>query len=120
MLWGERARRQRALLGLLAFFALLDLAFAVIVMRADGSSQAQAAPLPMHPIVGNFVPDATQLSDCSDEACFQQAFGNISYREGPKPALALASRLYHHGADPACHRVSHFIGAAALVRFNGN
>ena len=120
MLWGERARRRRALLILLALFALADLAFAVAVMRADGSSPAQAAPLPMHPIVGSFVPDGTQLSDCSSAACFQQAFGNISYRDGPKPALALASRLYDHGADPACHRVSHFIGAAALVRFNGD
>src|SRR5262249_37312667 len=48
------------------------------------------------------------------------AFGNIAYREGPKPALALASKLYDNGADPACHRVSHFIGAASLVRFHGN
>src|SRR6188768_3829865 len=117
MLWGERVRRRNALLAMLVFFALADLAFAVIVMRSDGASQAQAAPLPMHPIVGSFVPDGTHLSDCSDQACFQQAFGNISYREGPKPALALAYRLYDHGADPACHRVSHFIGAAALVRF---
>lgn len=120
MLRGGRAKRRSALLGLLALFALADLAFAVIVMRSDGASQAQAAPLPMHPIVGSFVPDGTQLSDCSDPACFQQAFGNISYREGPKPALALAYRLYHHGADLECHRVSHFIGAAALVRFDGN
>jgi hypothetical protein len=120
MLRGVRAKRTRALLGLLALFALADLAFAVIVMRSDGSSQAQAAPLPMHPIVGSFVPDGTHLSDCSDQACFQQAFGNISYREGPKAALALAYRLYDHGADPACHRVAHFIGAGALVRFDGN
>jgi hypothetical protein len=120
MLSGERAKRRGVLLGLLALFALADLAFAVIVMRSDGSSQAQAAPLPMHPIVGSFVPDETHLSDCSDQACFQQAFGNISYREGPKAALALAYRLYDHGADPACHRVAHFIGAGALVRLGGN
>jgi hypothetical protein len=120
MLWGERAKRRRALFTLLVFFALADVAFAVIVMRSGGGTPAQAAPLPMHPIVGSFVPDGTQLTDCSDAACFQQAFGNISYREGPKPALALANRLYDHGADPACHRVSHFIGAAALLRFNGN
>jgi hypothetical protein len=120
MLRGGRATRRRALLLLLALFALADLAFAVAVMRTDGSSPAQAAPLPMHPIVGSFVPDDTQLSDCSSPACFQQAFGNISYREGPKPALALANRLYHHGEDPECHRVSHFIGAAALVRFDGD
>jgi hypothetical protein len=120
MLWGERARRRRALLGLLALFALADLAFAVIVMRSDGGSQAQAAPLPMHPIVGGFVPDGTQLSDCSDPRCFQQAFGNIAFHDGPKPALALARKLFDDGVDPACHRINHFIGAAALVRFNGN
>jgi hypothetical protein len=120
MLWGERAGRRRALLALLALFAAADIAFALVVIHADGGSPAQAAPLPMHPIVGSFVPDGTQLSACSDARCFQQAFGNISYREGPKPALALAKRLYHGGADIACHRVSHFIGAAALVRFNGN
>ena len=120
MLWGERVGRRRALFTLLAFFALADIAFAVVVMRSDGGSPAQAAALPMHPIVGSFVPNDTQLSDCSAARCFQQAFGNISYYEGPKAALALASRLYHGGADPACHRVSHFIGAAALVRFNGN
>jgi hypothetical protein len=120
MLWGERARRRRALLTLLVLFALADLAFAVVVMRSGGGSQAQAAPLPMHPIVGSFVPDDTQLSDCSSAECFQQAFGNISYREGPKVAQALANRLYHHGTDPACHRVNHYIGAGALVRFGGN
>jgi hypothetical protein len=120
MLWGERAKRRRALFTLLVFFALADVAFAVIVMRSGGGTPAQAAPLPMHPIVGSFVPDGTQLSDCSDAACFQQAFGNISYRDGPKEAQALANRLYDHGTDPACHRVNHFIGAAALVRFNGN
>ena len=120
MLWGERAGRRRALFALLVFFALADLAFAVIVMRSGGGSPAHAAPLPMHPIVGSFIPDDTQLSDCSDARCFQQAFGNIAYREGPKPALLLANRLYHGGADPTCHRVSHFIGAAALARYDGN
>jgi hypothetical protein len=120
MLWGERIGRRRALVALLALFAAVDIAFALVVIHADGGSSAQAAPLPMHPIVGSFVPDDTRLSDCSDARCFQQAFGNISYREGPKPALSLANRLYHGGVDLACHRVSHFIGAAALVRFNGN
>ena len=120
MLWGERAKRRRALLGLLALFALADLAFALIVMRTDGGSQAQAAPLPMHPIVGSFVPDDTQIGDCSDPSCFQQAFGNLAYREGPKSALALAYKLFDHGADPTCHRVSHFIGAASLLRFDGD
>jgi hypothetical protein len=120
MLWGERVRRRNALLTLLVFFALADLAFAVIVMRTDGASPAQAAPLPMHPIVGGFVPDETRLSECSDARCFQQALGNVSYREGPKVALALAYKLYDGGGDPACHRAAHYIGAAALVRFDGN
>ena len=52
--------------------------------------------------------------------CFQQAFGNIAYRDGPKDALALVETVYGNGSDPACHRVTHLIGAASLARFGGN
>ena len=119
MLWGERVRRRRALIAMLALFALADIAFAVVVMSAGSGGSAQAA-LPMHPVVGSFVPDDTQVSECSDSRCFQQAFGNIAYRDGPKAALSLVDRFYGNGADPACHRITHIIGSASLARFGGN
>ncbi len=54
------------------------------------------------------------------QRCFQQAFGNIAYRDGPKDALALVETVYGNGSDPACHRVTHMIGAASLARFGGD
>ena len=120
MLWGERVGRRRALIAVLALFALADIAFAVVVMRGGSGGTAQAA-LPMHPVVGSFVPDETQARRVlPTPGCFQQAFGNIAYREGPKAALSLVDRVYGNGADPACHRVTHIIGAASLARFGGN
>jgi hypothetical protein len=119
MLWGERGRRRRALVGVLIAFAVVDgtLAFAVL---NESSSAAPAVALPLHPVAGSFVPDDTQLSDCTDEACFQQAFGNVAYREGPKPALRLVAEIYGSGGSQACHRAVHAIGAASLVRYHGS
>jgi hypothetical protein len=76
-----------------------------------------------HPIAGEFVADDTSLADCGgDTVCLEQAFGNLSYREGPWVALDLfEERLV---GDPVvergCHRIAHFIGSAALERFDGN
>jgi hypothetical protein len=76
-----------------------------------------------HPIAGEFVADDTELEDCAGESsCLEQAFGNIAFREGPRPALELFEGLL--GTDPAvekgCHRIAHFIGAGALERFGGD
>src|SRR5262245_20164178 len=94
---------------------------------SGGVRVAQSAALPAgigslnpHPIAGKFKPDKTRLADCSDQTCFEQAFGNIAYDDGPKAAIALAAKKYDEGADPSCHRVMHVIGAAALARFKGN
>jgi hypothetical protein len=119
MLWGERFTRRRVLVGVLVVFALADAALAFAVMKADGGTGARAA-LPLHPVTNEFRLDDTQLNGCTDGGCFQQAFGNIAYREGPKVALELVDDLYGNGSDPACHRVVHFIGAASLARFDGN
>jgi hypothetical protein len=119
VLWGERFTRRRVLVGILVVFALADAALAFAVMQADGSTPARAA-LPFHPVATDFRPDDTQLGQCSDQGCFQQAFGNIAYRQGPKPALDLVDEIYGNGSDPACHRVTHLIGAASLARFHGN
>lgn len=119
MLWGERFTRRRVLVGLLAVFAVADAALVFVVMQADGGTPARA-PLPFHPVTNDFRPDDTQLNRCSDAGCFQQAFGNIAYRQGPTAALALVDEVYGNGSDPACHRVTHLIGAASLARFGGN
>jgi hypothetical protein len=76
-----------------------------------------------HPIAGTFVADDTRLESCgTDPACLEQAFGNLSFRDGPKPTLVLYERKLE--TDPAvekdCHRIAHFIGSAALERFHGN
>ncbi|TML03452.1 MAG: hypothetical protein E6G36_09270 [Actinobacteria bacterium] len=77
-----------------------------------------------HPIAGKFVPDKTQLRDCraGDVRCFEQAFGNLAYQEGPKPALALFDqrRAADKTVSSDCHRIAHMIGSAALAYFHGN
>lgn len=119
MLWGERVTRRRVLLGIILVFGLVDAAFAFSVLSTDdGRAGNQAAPL--HPIVGTFVSDDTRVEECGDESCFQQALGNISFREGPKRAFAVVDVVYGEGGSPACHRAAHFIGAAALVRYGGS
>jgi cytochrome c553 len=68
-----------------------------------------------------FTPDDTTLQDCTDSkaACLEQAFGNMTYREGPKAALAqLQTTLQTDRAVQAdCHRIAHQMGSAALTRF---
>ena len=76
-----------------------------------------------HPIAGGFVADDTDLDACGvDEACLEQGFGNLAYREGPRAALTLFEERLR--TDPIvlkdCHRISHFIGSAALERFRGD
>ena len=119
MLWGERVTRRRAVVGLLVAFAIADAALAYAVMHSDARA-AVAVAQPLHPVIGDFRPDETRLTDCADPGCFQQALGNIAYREGPKAALELVDDVYGNGSDPACHRVVHMIGAASLARFGGN
>ena len=119
MLWGERVTRRRALVGLLVAFAIADAALAYVVIQPDARAAVPVAQ-PLHPVIGDFRPDGTRLTDCTDQGCFQQAFGNIAYREGPQAALELVDDVYGNGADPACHRVVHLIGAASLARFGGN
>jgi cytochrome c553 len=69
-----------------------------------------------------FKPDKTTLAECKESGkpfCFRQAFGNVTYREGPEKALALLatddSQLPAVHAD--CHQISHWIGRAGLVYY---
>jgi hypothetical protein len=113
-------------LGILVEIPLL----AYVLTRGDDGSTAIAttqnglggasASLPLHPVAGNFKPDDTKLPECSEQTCFEQAYGNIAYYEGPKRAFVLLEQQYPGGADPNCHRVVHAIGAAALARNKGN
>jgi hypothetical protein len=95
-----------------------DSSFAVET-NEDASAEASST-LPLHPMAGNFTPDDTEIAACTEQMCFEQAYGNIAFRQGPKDALALVEKQYAGGADPNCHRIVHMIGAAALARNSGN
>jgi hypothetical protein len=90
------------------------------VAAPEGPSLGGGSSLPLHPVAGTFKPDDTTLRDCSDQRCYEQAYGNIAYRQGPKHAFALVLRQFPGGADPNCHRIAHAIGAASLARNDGN
>jgi cytochrome c553 len=68
-----------------------------------------------------FTPDNTRLADCADAKaeCLEQAFGNLTFKDGPKPALAqLAKELQtNRSVQVDCHRIAHRMGSAALSRF---
>jgi len=114
--------RRIAAFGLLTLAALAVAALAVAVIADDGSGTPETtAAVALHPVAGNFKSDATTLEDCSDEdqACIEQAYGNIAYRSGPNQALtALEDRAEF--ASNACHRIAHNIGSASLARYEGN
>jgi cytochrome c553 len=74
-------------------------------------------------VAANFKPDGTTLADCATEfRCYEQAFANIAYREGPKRALTLLERkeLSPGPIESDCHRITHAIGAGALEHFDGD
>ena len=37
---------------------------------------------------------------CTEQTCYEQAYGNIAYYQGPKAAFALVEQQYGGGADP--------------------
>jgi hypothetical protein len=88
-------------------------------VESDAKATGQQNP---HPIAGNFKPDKTKLSECHDQGCYQQAFGNIAYYQGPKAALKIFDEDISRAGpiEAGCHRIAHYIGSAALARFHGN
>jgi cytochrome c553 len=68
-----------------------------------------------------FAPNGTRLSDCRDGkvACLEQAFGNLTFKEGPKAALAQlqVTLQTNRAVQVDCHRIAHQMGSAALARF---
>jgi hypothetical protein len=125
----ERRGFWRRVLPLVLVIPLVLIPFGAYLVASEGS---RGSSLPVaqgvtggafHPIAGEFIADDTELEQCVvDESCLEQAFGNIAFRDGPKAALALFEGRLE--TDPAvekdCHRISHFIGSAALERFDGN
>jgi cytochrome c553 len=74
------------------------------------------------PVAGKFEPNDKKLEDCKgDFACYEQAYGNLAYYQGPKVALAqFEQAIAKPGAiEGNCHRIAHAIGAASLSRFKG-
>jgi len=82
------------------------------VGAGNASGKSVAAP---------FRPDSKRLSDCRDGnfECLEQAFGNMTFNEGPKPALAKLQAMSTTNTAVAgdCHRIAHRMGSAALSRF---
>jgi hypothetical protein len=77
-----------------------------------------------HPIAGGFKPNGRSLEECalSDYPCVEQAFGNLTYREGAKVALARFDSLIAQPGpvESNCHRIAHTIGSASLARLQDN
>ena len=74
------------------------------------------------PVAGKFEPNDQKLEDCKgDFSCFEQAYGNLAFYEGPEVALRrFEAAIAQPGAvEGNCHRIAHSIGAAALSRFKG-
>ena len=83
---------------------------------------ASAAKSPVS-VAAAFKSDDTKLEDCAegDSACFEQAFGNLAYLDGPKRALAVFAQKI--GTDPTvrvCHRIAHALGAGGLAHYDGD
>ena len=71
----------------------------------------------------SFEPDDTTVDSCKgNTGCYEQAFGNLAYDDGPKAALAKLAEL--SSSDPVvqgdCHPIAHKIGAGGLLHFDGD
>jgi mono/diheme cytochrome c family protein len=75
-------------------------------------------------VAAGFKPDDTKIEDCSstDFHCYEQAFANISYKDGPKAALDKFDQDIETPGpiESDCHRIAHAIGAGALSHYHGN
>lgn len=105
---------------LVAYVLTRDDGKSVTVVTTQTDLGGASSTLPLHPVAGNFKPDDTKLASCTEQTCFEQAYGNIGYYESAKAAFALVEKQYAGGADPSCHRIVHSIGAAALARNKGS
>ena len=122
------ARRHSLLLRIVLAIPLVLVPAVAYLLLTTGSSAGPALARGVqdgtfHPVAGAFEPDGTDPAECGgDYRCLEQGFGNLAYALGPKAALARFEAAIvadeHVSAD--CHRISHWIGSAALARFRGN
>ena len=112
--------RRKVAITLVALAALAPAALAIAVVADGGGGTSQPTEaLALHPVAGDFEPDATTLEDCGEQTCVEQAFGNIAYYQGPKAAIARLEAEIDPDSN-ACHRIVHSIGSASLARYEGN
>jgi hypothetical protein len=75
-------------------------------------------------VAAGYQPDDTKLEDCAagDNHCYEQAFANISYKDGPKEALDLFDKTIKTPGpvEADCHRIAHAIGGGALKHYDNN
>ena len=99
---------------------------AIIAVAFGGDDKGGGTPAEdfrnPHPIAGSFEPDDTKVADCDDQACWEQAFGNLVIDVGAKPALKELQKQMN--ANPAiksgCHRIVHAMGSAGLKAVGGS
>ena len=82
---------------------------------------AQSAASSKVSVAAKFEPDDTTLADCkADSACFEQAFGNLAFTDGPKRALEVfAEKIETDPTVRVCHRIAHAVGAGGLAHYDG-
>jgi mono/diheme cytochrome c family protein len=70
----------------------------------------------------SFEPNDQKVEDCTDTTCYEQAFGNLAYNDGPKKALEELDKLSSTNGTVAadCHPIAHKIGAGGLLYFKGD
>ena len=122
---GGRLRGRHVVALVVALGLVLEIPLVVYILNRDDAagtamSGSQNSLLPLHPVAVAFEPDDTTLPECSEQTCFEQAYGNIAYYQGAAAAFRQLDRQYGAGADPSCHRITHAIGAAALTRNKGD
>jgi hypothetical protein len=123
-----RGRLLRRGLPLVLFIPIVAIpTVAILVMSADTQGRnipiAQGLAGGFHPVAGSFRPDGARLEDCDARySCLEQAFGNISFRQGPRRAFAVLTTEFSRDAvvERDCHRIVHTIGSAAYARYDGN
>jgi hypothetical protein len=101
---------------------LLAVSVAFLTLGGCGGSDATDESVSAHPVAGKFEPTDTRVRDCAEARCYEQAFGNLAYERGPRPALAQFARAMgtNKVVESDCHRIAHTIGSAALARAEGN
>ena len=79
-----------------------------------------------HPAAGKFKPDGTTVDGCSssgDFRCWEQALGNVAYKDGVVQAFQQLQGLLQQGNQAVradCHTITHNIGSATLARYKGD